>query len=81
MPQLADLNLGERAKVTGFTPGDSNKVYKNHLLAMGLVPGTEFRLIRIAPMGDPVGIKVRNYMLCLRQAEAAVLEIEKLADE
>ncbi|MFN8138917.1 MAG: FeoA domain-containing protein [Fimbriimonadales bacterium] len=48
------------------------------LAEMGLVPGTEFEVIKIAPLGDPVEISLRGYRLCLRKREADFLEIEPI---
>lgn len=48
------------------------------LQEMGLVPGTEFRVLKVAPLGDPVEIEVRGYRLCLRKREAACLEFEPI---
>lgn len=46
-------------------------------MEMGLVRGTPVEVIRFAPMGDPVDIKVRGYHLSLRLAEAELIEVEK----
>jgi ferrous iron transport protein A len=43
---------------------------------MGLTPGTELRVTRVAPMGDPVEIQVRGFRLSLRKDEAAALQVE-----
>lgn len=73
---LGDMALGEKGKVTGLQKG--NKGYRKKLLAMGLTPGTEFSVIRYAPMGDPVEINVRGFALSLRKNEAATLLIERI---
>jgi ferrous iron transport protein A len=69
------LAVGDSAIITGFQP--SGKAYRKRLLAMGLTPGTTFKITRFAPMGDPVEIKIRGFSLTLRKNEAAVLLIEK----
>ncbi|MDQ7091124.1 MAG: FeoA family protein [Methylococcales bacterium] len=69
------LAVGDSGKITGFE--QSGKAYRKRLLAMGLTPGTPFSIIRFAPMGDPVEIKIRGFSLTLRKDEAAVLRIEK----
>ncbi len=51
---------------------------RHHLLDMGLTPGTEITLQKIAPMGDPIQIEVRGYELTLRLDEAKKIEIEKI---
>lgn len=46
------------------------------LLEMGLTPGTKIQVVRAAPLGFPIEIKVRGYLLTLRKSEASCLEIE-----
>lgn len=74
--RLADLLPGEQARVCGFYPGDP--AYRQQLLAMGLTPGTAFTVVRRAPLGDPVQIRVHNYALSLRQREAELLKLERV---
>jgi len=71
-----NLGIGDLAKIIGFEP--SGKPYRKKLLAMGLTPGTEFKITRFAPLGDPVEINLRGFSLTLRKDEAAVLQVEKL---
>jgi ferrous iron transport protein A len=73
---LADMKRGYKGRILALRAGD--KVYRQRLLAMGLLPGTEFTVSRIAPLGDPVEITVRGYALSLRKHEAAILLIEKV---
>lgn len=51
---------------------------RHHLLDMGLTPGTEITLQKVAPMGDPIQIEVRGYELTLRLDEAKKIEIENI---
>ncbi len=74
--KINELKLGEQAKIVAF--GNTNKVYRQRLLAMGLTPGTCFRLLRIAPLGDPIEIEVRGYALTLRKIEASSLQLMKI---
>ena len=65
--RLTDLEVGARATVAEI------QVAPNHrprLMEMGLVVGTPVELVRFAPLGDPVEIKVRGYHLTLRRNEA-----------
>lgn len=71
---LNEMKVGQQARVTGFTKG--SKAYRQKLLSMGLTTGTEFRVTRLAPMGDPVEINVRGFALSLRKDEAAALQVE-----
>lgn len=74
--RLKELSIGDRARVLGFTEG--GKAYRRKLLSMGLTPGTEISLVRVAPMGDPIEIFVRGYSLSLRKSEADALAVDKL---
>lgn len=49
------------------------RVSRGRLADLGLVPGTEVKVIRRAPFGDPIEIEVRGYRLCLRGADLAGL--------
>jgi ferrous iron transport protein A len=73
---LKNLTVGDLGKIVGFE--QSGKAYRKRLLAMGLIPGTEFSVTRFAPMGDPVEIKLRGFSLTLRKDEASIVLIEKL---
>ena len=74
--QFNDLKIGNRARIVGLASGNSH--YRKRLLAMGLIPGTEFVVSRIAPLGDPIEIKVRGFALSLRMNEANILKIEEI---
>ncbi|AOU97163.1 iron transporter FeoA [Acidihalobacter yilgarnensis] len=73
---LADLKVGESGRVRGFA--QSEAIYRRKLMAMGLTLGAEFTITRLAPLGDPVEIRVRGSALTLRKDEAAALRIEKI---
>lgn len=73
---FSQLSVGSKAKVVGYHLG--SQVLRHKLLSMGLTPGVEFELIRVAPMGCPVQIQVRGYDLSLRKDETALLKIEKV---
>ena len=47
------------------------------LLDMGLIPRTRVRLIKVAPMGDPIEIEIRGYELTLRKEDARNIELEE----
>jgi ferrous iron transport protein A len=46
------------------------------LLEVGLVPGTKVTMTRVAPLGDPIELKVRNFALSIRRSEAQGIDIE-----
>lgn len=76
---LKDLQVGDRARVAGFLEGSGGtNPYRRKLLSMGLTPGAELSVTRVAPMGDPVEIRVRGFALSVRRDEAASLSVEKL---
>ena len=65
---LDQLEIGQDA-VIQEVGGDAGSL-RQHLLDMGLTPGTEVTMVKRAPMGDPVELRVRSYDLTLRVAEA-----------
>ena len=71
------LKAGDDAVVSGFFEGKD--AYRKKLLAMGITPGTPFRVVRVAPLGDPVEIKIRGYLVSLRREEASLISISKAA--
>ncbi len=71
---LKNLGVGDTGKIIGFD--SAGKAYRKRLLAMGLTRGTEFKITRFAPLGDPVEIKLRGFSLTLRKDEAAVVLAE-----
>ena len=73
MKTLKDLKVGESASVVRL---NSTGATRRRLLDMGLTPGTEVTLRKVAPMGDPIEIRVRGYELTLRVEEAEKIEGE-----
>ncbi len=72
---LRDMKARETGTVSGYAKGATS--YRGKLLAMGLTRGTEFKVERIAPMGDPVEIQLRGFALTLRKDEASSLLVER----
>lgn len=77
MMKLNELELGNTAVVT--TVGGEGSL-RQHFLDMGVIPGAEVTLVKYAPMGDPMELRVHGYELTLRLADAAKIEIEELKD-
>jgi len=71
---LSDLKVGQTAKVIKLNI--SNKAIKRHLLDMGITRGAKVKIKKIAPMGDPIGIELRDYELCIRKADLEKIEVE-----
>lgn len=71
---IKDLEIGKSAKITVVGGGGA---LRQHFLDMGLIPGAQITMIKFAPMGDPVEIKIHGYELTLRLADAEKIEIDK----
>ena len=71
---LDQLNVGDKAKVTGYWR-DNPQVLRR-ILEMGLIRGAEVEVARFSPMGDPMEITVKGYLLSVRLSEAALIEID-----
>ncbi len=76
---LKEMSVGDIGRVVGFDK--SFLPYRQKMLVMGLTPGTEFTIIRIAPLGDPIEIRVRGTDLSMRQNEVSAIRIERLAHQ
>ena len=74
---LADLGVGESAEVRAV--GGDHGVARR-LMEMGVLPGTLVRVVRVAPLGDPVEIRLRRYGLSIRRAEAASIVVTRSAE-
>jgi ferrous iron transport protein A len=72
---LAQLKLGQSAVIDSFT--DKQMALK--LLEMGCTPGEVVKIDHVAPMGDPIAIRVSGYLLSLRKAEASTVLVSLLA--
>ena len=70
---LADIPLGRPATVRAV---DGGRAFRRRLLEMGLVPGTEVRVITIAPLGDPLQIEVRGGQWSMRRSEASQIVVD-----
>lgn len=68
--RLGDLPVGQTATIESLS-GDPAVVQR--LLEMGLTPGTDVTVVRLAPLGDPMEVLVRGYNLSIRRADAASL--------
>lgn len=71
--KLAELAPGERGRVTSVA-GDADATRR--LMDMGLIRGTTVEVVRRAPLGDPMEVKLRGFMLTLRRSEAEHITVE-----
>ena len=72
---LRDLQMGESAVIT--TVGGRGAL-RQHFLDMGMIPGVQVTLVKYAPMGDPMELRLHGYELTLRLADAEQIEIEEV---
>lgn len=72
---LKQLNPGESGKVLSI--GERGPM-RRRIMDMGVTPGAEIKVIKVAPLGDPIEINIRGYELSLRKAEAAQIVIERI---
>jgi ferrous iron transport protein A len=70
---LDQLAIGRRAEVVGV---DAPGRIAMRLLEMGFVPGTRVEIVKAAPLGDPLELRIRGYHLSLRRAEAAHVRVQ-----
>jgi DtxR family Mn-dependent transcriptional regulator len=74
--RLGELKKGSRCKILRIT---SNNLIKSRLMDMGVVPGTEVKIEKVAPLGDPIDVFVKGYHLSLRKEEANQVIVEELS--
>ena len=70
---LKDLKPGQNGIVASISPTGS---MKRRIMDMGITPGVEIRVVKVAPLGDPVEVNVRGYELSLRGEEARSIEMK-----
>lgn len=78
MTTLDKLGIGKDAVIESIEC--ENKALRSHILDMGLTPGVEVTLVKAAPMGDPLEIRVRGYELTLRKADASRIKVFDIHD-
>jgi ferrous iron transport protein A len=69
---LSNMPIGESAKVIAV---NGNNQITRRLMEMGVVPGASVRMIKSAPFGDPLEVRVRGYHLAMRKSEADQIEV------
>ncbi len=70
--QLTQMRPGQRGVVVALGGTDGERL---RLMELGLLPGTEVRFVRRAPLGDPMEVEVRGFHLSLRAREAAYIGV------
>ncbi len=71
---LANLEIGAVGKVKSVI---DNGAISKRLMEMGIVPGVELKVVKTAPFGDPIQIRVRGYNLAMRRNEAETIIISE----
>jgi len=70
---LAGAPLGARFRITGVRAQNSSS---HRLMEMGLIEGSEVKVLRRAPLGDPMHLRLGDYELSLRASEAALIDVD-----
>lgn len=74
--KLSELNVGQKARVLQLN--EKNRAIRRHLLDMGLTRDVEISIKKIAPMGDPIDIELRDYELCICKEDLSKIDVEVL---
>ena len=74
---LSELKIVESAVVTAV---GGEGILRRRLLDMGITPKTKLMVRKMAPLGDPIEIRIRGYELTLRKEDAAKITVEKLSE-
>ncbi len=69
---LNELKIGQSAEIVAV---GGEGALRNRLIDMGLIPRTKLTLCKVAPMGDPIEIRIRGYELTLRREDAAGITV------
>jgi DtxR family Mn-dependent transcriptional regulator len=72
---IKHLRIGDSAIIKDYAH-DTDPEYKAKLLRMGLIKNTKLKVIRVAPLGDPIEISMNNYHIILRKNEAKCIQVE-----
>lgn len=72
MKTLRDVKIGETVRVAKL---HGEGAIKRRIMDMGITKGTEIKLEKLAPLGDPIEVKVRDYQLSIRKSDAALIEV------
>ena len=73
MKTLKDVKIGETTRVVRI---HGEGALKRRIMDMGITKGVEIYVRKVAPLGDPIEITVRDYELSLRKADAKLIEVE-----
>ena len=74
--QLKDMHIGSKGRNKEMK--NTLPEYRRRLVMLGATPGTTFEVIRVAPLGDPLELRVRGSSISVRRDEAEIQEIEPI---
>ena len=72
MKTMRDIHVGQNTKVVKI---HGEGALKRRIMDMGITKGTEVKLVKVAPLGDPMELELRGYHLSLRKADADLVEV------
>ncbi len=75
---LKDIEIGKWARITNV---GGEGVLRRHFLDMGVIPGTDVKVVKYAPMGDPIELMIHGYELTLRLDDAEKIEVVRIDDK
>ena len=73
MKTLGDVAVGDSSTIVKLHGAGA---LRRHLMDLGLIKGTDFKVVKVAPLGDPVELNILGYELSLRKADAEMVEVE-----
>ena len=74
MKTLKDIAVGQSAVVKKV---HGEGATRRRMMDMGIIKGAIINVVKVAPLGDPIEVSVKNYQLSFRQADAELIEIEE----
>ncbi|MBQ9898957.1 MAG: ferrous iron transport protein B [Ruminococcus sp.] len=78
METLKDIKIGQTVRVESV---NGEGALRQHFLDMGLIPGTRVTVVKYAPMGDPIELRLHGYELTLRLADAEKIDVSRIAEQ
>ena len=76
--RLSELKVGDKAEVTAVK---AESAVRRRIMDMGLIKGTRFKVLRVAPLGDPMEIVFKGLYLAMRKYEADGVMVRKVGDD
>ena len=72
--RLSTLGYGDHCLVAEISAEHTE--LRSRLFALGIIPGSRLEVLRFAPLGDPMQVKVGNSLISIRKSEAEIIEVE-----